>query len=208
MPVTHSYADHGDGCRAANALDVVGDRWTLIIVRELIFGPKRFADLQSAVRGVTPAVLTTRLRALAERGIIERVVLPGSRTPAYAATEWGRGLESVLQALGRWFGSGPDPVTAGGMTPDAVMIAIRTMSPSGAYGAVTLRLYDARTPEIGAREFTTPEAAATVTADSTTWSSILFADLDLEGAEEAGSVTIAGDRRAVLDLIAACRSAG
>ncbi|MQB01762.1 MAG: hypothetical protein GEU78_16025 [Actinobacteria bacterium] len=68
-PTNRTYADHGDACRAANALDLVGDRWTLIIVRELILGPKRFADLEATVRGITPAVLTARLRSLVDAGI-------------------------------------------------------------------------------------------------------------------------------------------
>ena len=76
MPTKRTYGDLGDACRAANALDLVGDRWTLIVVREVILGPKRFTDLQESVRGITPAVLTDRLRSLRESGIIEQIVLP------------------------------------------------------------------------------------------------------------------------------------
>lgn len=221
MPSKKTYADHGDACRAANALDIVGDRWTLIVVRELILGPKRFADLQESVRGITPAVLTERLRTLVDAGVVERVVLPGTRrTTAYAATEWGRGLESVLRELGRWYSTGPDPRTSGGMTPDATALAMRTMAPDlgvTAPLAVALRMHDARRPALVAREFQVltagggvrvevasgAEPAATVTADSTAWFEVLFGGSALASAERAGTVRIDGDRAAVESLVAA-----
>ena len=222
MPVKKTYADHGDACRAANALDLVGDRWTLIVVRELVLGPKRFADLQEAVRGITPAVLTERLRTLVEAGIVEQVELPGTRrTMAYAATEWGRGLESVLRELGRWYSAGPCPGTSGGMTPDAAALAMRTMArePDGAADplSVTLRMYDARRPALVPREFqvltsgggvrvevaSRAEPAATVTADSTAWSEVLFGGSALASAERAGTVRVDGDRMTVESLVAA-----
>ncbi|WP_162908126.1 winged helix-turn-helix transcriptional regulator, partial [Allorhizocola rhizosphaerae] len=191
MPKKLSYADLGDACRAANALDLVGDRWTLILVRELILGPKRFADLQDAARGITPAVLTDRLRALRQAGIIEQIVLQDlARTRAYVATDWGRGLEQVLQSLGRWYSAGPHPEPTGGMTPDAVVIAMRTMAPptAKAIPPIALRLYDARRANPPTHDYqlsthdgalaihpgTPANPAATITADSTTWQQILF----------------------------------
>jgi DNA-binding HxlR family transcriptional regulator len=156
VPIKRTYGDFGDACRAANALDLVGDRWTLIVVRELILGPKRFADLQESVRGITPAVLTDRLRSLQQAGIIEQVVLPDlARTRAYGATDWGRKLETVLESLGRWYSAGPDPGTHGGMTPDAMVLAMRTMAPvvSGEVPIVALRLYDGRRPDPPVRNY-------------------------------------------------------
>lgn len=217
MPSKRTYGDLGDACRAANALDLVGDRWTLIVVREVILGPKRFADLQEAVRGITPAVLTDRLRALRAAGIVEQVVLPDpARTRAYVATDWGRGLEPVLEALGRWYSAGPDPGTSGGMTPDATVLAMRTMAPalSGEVPVVALRLYDERRPDPPVRDYrvaavdgrldvrtgVAPAAAATVTAESTVWSGLLFGDLPLARAERDGSVRVDGDRAAVVRL--------
>lgn len=217
MPIKHSYRDLGDACRAANALDLVGDRWTLIVIRELILGPKRFADLQDAVRGITPAVLTDRLRALQQAGIVEQVALPDlARTRAYAATDWGRGLEPVLRSLGRWYSAGPDPGTAGGMTPDAMVIAMRTMAPAapGRLPTIALRLYDGRLPDPPVREYRAAVAhgvldvrpgaaarpAATVTAESTAWSKVLFGGLPIARAERAGTVRVEGNRDAVVRL--------
>jgi DNA-binding HxlR family transcriptional regulator len=218
VPTRRTYGDLGDACRAANALDLVGDRWTLIVVREVLLGPKRFADLQESVRGITPAVLTDRLRSLQEAGIIEQVVLPDlARTRAYVATDWGRGLESVLESLGRWYSAGPDPSTPGGMTPDAMVLAMRTMAPasSGEVPILALRLYDGRRPDPPVRDYrvaaidgsldvrtgVAPEPAATVTAESTVWSRVLFGGLPLAGAERDGTVRVEGDREAVLRVV-------
>ncbi|MET7419695.1 helix-turn-helix domain-containing protein [Dactylosporangium sp. NPDC005555] len=216
MPIRQSYGDHGDACRAANALDLVGDRWSLIVVRELILGPKRFADLQESVRGITPAVLTDRLRSLRQAGIVDHVVLTDlARTPAYVATEWGRGLEQVLGSLGRWYSAGPDPGTKGGMTPDAVVVAMRTMAPPvrATVPPVVLHLHDRRDARragppvhsfhtvtdggaVHVRTGTIANPAATVTADSTTWCGILFEGVDLDAAD------IDGDRAAVASIVA------
>ncbi|GIE95579.1 winged helix-turn-helix transcriptional regulator [Paractinoplanes rishiriensis] len=214
MPIKRTYGDLGDACRAANALDLVGDRWTLILVRELILGPKRFADLLESVRGITPAVLTERLRTLRESGIVEPVVLPDlARTRAYAATAWGRGLEPVLAALGRWYSAGPDPATSGGMTPDALVIAMRTMAPpvAGETPAVEFRLHDDRRPGppvhhyhavtingiLAVRAGAAPNPAAVVTADATAWGGVVFGGLPLTDA----AVRVDGDRDAVLRLV-------
>ncbi|MFY1689149.1 winged helix-turn-helix transcriptional regulator [Plantactinospora sp. WMMB782] len=196
----------------------MGDRWTLIVVREVILGPKRFADLQESVRGITPAVLTDRLRSLRESGIVEQVVLPDlARTRAYVATAWGRELESVLGSLGRWYSAGPDPSTDGGMTPDGTVLAMRTMAPEVPDGAptLTLRLYDGRRTDPPIREYrvssidgrfdvrpgVATEPAATVTAESTVWSRLLFDDLPLAPAERDGTVRVEGDREAVVRVL-------
>ncbi|WP_158566270.1 winged helix-turn-helix transcriptional regulator [Micromonospora craterilacus] len=214
MPVKRTYAHLGDACRAANALDLVGDRWALIVVRELILGPRRFADLQEAVRGITPAVLADRLRSLQQAGIVEQVTLTDlARTRAYAATEWGRGLESVLGSLGRWYSAGPDPSTHGGMTPDAMILAMRAMAPPAPVDLppIALRLYDARRPDPPMRDYhlaavgrvldiqpgVAVNPVATVTTESTVWSEVLFGGLSLADAERDGAVRVEGDRDAI-----------
>lgn len=218
MPVKLTYAHHGDACRAANALDLVGDRWTLVVVRELLLGPKRFADLQEAVRGITPAVLSDRLRSLRQAGIVEQVTLSDlARTRAYTVTEWGRGLESVLASLGRWYSSGPDPRTSGGMTPDAVILAMRAMAPPTPEDLppTALRLYDTRQLDPPVREYqlaavdrlldvrpgATGNPVATVTADSTVWGGLLFGGLPLPEAERAGTVRVEGDHDTITRVV-------
>jgi DNA-binding HxlR family transcriptional regulator len=90
-------------CPVAGALDIVGERWALLIVRELLSGSKRFADLEAGLPGVGTATLTTRLAELEDAGIIEkrRLGVPAAAT-VYALTDWGAELDTVIYALGRW----------------------------------------------------------------------------------------------------------
>jgi len=94
---------YGQACSIADALDHIGERWSLLIVRELLLGPLRFSDLARAVGGAPTDVLTRRLRDLEEDGVVRRVELgPPAGTSAYELTELGRELEEPLLALGRW----------------------------------------------------------------------------------------------------------
>jgi DNA-binding HxlR family transcriptional regulator len=94
---------YAQACSIADALDRVGERWSLLIVRELLLGPLRFSDLARAVGGAPTDVLTRRLRDLEEDGIVRRVELgPPAAATAYELTEMGRELEEPLLALGRW----------------------------------------------------------------------------------------------------------
>ncbi len=85
-------------CGVARALDLVGQRWALLLVRELLPGPRRFTDLK--LPGLTPNVLSTRLRELSEAGLIEAVELPAPASRGWALTQAGRRLEPVVLALG------------------------------------------------------------------------------------------------------------
>ena len=97
---------YGDPCGIARALDVVGDRWALLVVRELIFGPKRFSQLRDGLHGVSPNVLSQRLRDLEDGGIVRRDTLdPPAGVAVYELTPRGLALEPILLELGRW-GSG------------------------------------------------------------------------------------------------------
>jgi len=100
MVTQRRYAQY---CPIAGALDLVGERWTLLIVRELLLGPARFTDLRGGLTGVPPNLLSTRLRELEAAGIVARRELPppAART-VYELTEDGRALEPVLRALVRW----------------------------------------------------------------------------------------------------------
>lgn len=117
-----------DLCGISRALDVVGERWALLVVRELLFGPKRFADLHRGLPGMSQNVLTQRLRELEQSGVLaRRRPLPPAAGLVYELTQHGRDLEPVLLALGRW-GSPlpPGPDSARELSPDALMVALRT----------------------------------------------------------------------------------
>ncbi|WP_329414393.1 winged helix-turn-helix transcriptional regulator [Nocardia vinacea] len=90
-------------CATARTLDLVGERWTLLLIRELLTGPKRFSDLQASLRGLGTGLLAARLKHLEREGLAEKITLPPpARTPAYALTEAGAELESAILALARW----------------------------------------------------------------------------------------------------------
>lgn len=91
---------YGQFCGLARSLDVVGDRWALLIVRELLMGPARFTDLRNGLPGIATNLLSDRLNDLAELGIIGRRT-QGTR-PIYELTEFGRGLREPIEALVRW----------------------------------------------------------------------------------------------------------
>ncbi len=90
-------------CSVAHALDLVGERWALLIVRELILGPRRFRDLHEGLPGVSTNVLSNRLKELETTGVIRRRLLPRPASGTlYELTEYGRELEDIVVALGRW----------------------------------------------------------------------------------------------------------
>jgi DNA-binding HxlR family transcriptional regulator len=100
MPTRRSY---GDACGIARALDVVGERWALLVVRELLLGPQRFSDLRRALPRASSNLISDRLHELEDRGVIQRRRLPRpAGSSVYELTDWGRQLEPIVLALGGW----------------------------------------------------------------------------------------------------------
>ena len=126
MSTRRAYSSYNDGCAAAHALDLIGERWTLIIVRELLLGPKRFADLQRDLIGVSPTVLSRRLRDLEARGIAAHRTLPApAHVDVYELTAWGSRLEAINAALSRWAIASPAFPWDADMSPDTLVLAMR-----------------------------------------------------------------------------------
>ena len=124
MPTNRRY---GDGCAIATALDHVGERWALLIVRELLLGPKRFRDLQDGLPGAGSKVLAQRLRELESAEVVRRRTLPPpASSQVYELTEWGAGLDSVIVALGLWGGGAPEP-SKDHVGADSAMIRLRSL---------------------------------------------------------------------------------
>ena len=99
-------------CGVAKALDLIGERWTLLIVRELLLGPKRFGVLKDTLPGISANLLSARLKALTEAGIAERVELPApASVEAYALTERGEELRPMMESLALWGFGLLDPET-------------------------------------------------------------------------------------------------
>ncbi|SDT24082.1 helix-turn-helix domain-containing protein [Jiangella sp. DSM 45060] len=192
-----------DLCGIARALDVVGERWSLLVVRELLYGPKRFADLHRGLPGLSQNVLTQRLRDLEESGVLtRRRALPPVPGRVYELTERGRALEPVLLALGRW-GSPlpPGPESATQLSPDALVVALRTTYTGTApRGTVQLRLPDdafVLTVDDGGGlgatrgEAATPDAA--LTCSVRTVQDLVFDARPLDAALASGEAAAGGD---------------
>jgi DNA-binding HxlR family transcriptional regulator len=136
--------NYDDPCGVARALDLVGERWTLLVVRELLFGPKRFSDLARGLPAMSQNVLSQRLRELVDAGIAARRRLgPPVSGQVYELTERGAALRPVVIELARW-GSRIPTTTRSDLSVDALALALlTTFDADGADDVrVTLRLGD------------------------------------------------------------------
>ncbi len=119
---------YDDACAAAHALDLLGERWALLVVRELFFGPKRFSDIKAGLPGISANVLTQRLEGLEASGIVRRTRLPPpASVPVYELTDWGRESEPIFQALGRWAVRSPLHDRTLSFSANSLMLSFRTM---------------------------------------------------------------------------------
>jgi DNA-binding HxlR family transcriptional regulator len=117
---------YGEGCLAAHALDLVGDRWSLLIVRELMLGPKRFGAIRAGVPGIATNMLARRLADLTAAGIVEETVLPApASVAAYALTRAGEALWPVIESLCRWGLCQPGHDPRRFISPTALMLSMR-----------------------------------------------------------------------------------
>jgi DNA-binding HxlR family transcriptional regulator len=204
--------NYGDSCGIARALDLVGERWTLLVVRELVLGPKRFTDLRAGLPGVSADVLSQRLRELEAAGVVVRRTLsPPAAARVYELTDWGRELQPALHALGRWGSQTALPAQAPPLSADAAVVAMQTMFDPAAAGSIdvayelrlgdrpfTIRISDRR---LHAHQGTADDAVATIDTDAATLASVLWHGRPLDDAIAAGSLRIQGERAAVSRLL-------
>ena len=119
---------YDDACGTAHALELIGDRWTLLVLREMMLGARRFSELRADLPGLSANVLTQRLAELEERGLVVRKRLPPpASVQVYEATEWGLEAETIVQALGRWAARSPrhDPTLP--ISGVSILLSFRTM---------------------------------------------------------------------------------
>src|SRR5689334_19836181 len=117
-----------DACATAHALDLVGERWALLVMRELMLGPKRFSDLRESLPGISANVLTQRLEGLETAGILVRRKLPPpAATQVYELTEWGYESEPIFQAMGRWAARSPSHDPTLPFSTASLILSMRTM---------------------------------------------------------------------------------
>ncbi|MGC6400538.1 winged helix-turn-helix transcriptional regulator [Sphingomonas sp. FW199] len=201
---------YDDGCGTALGLELIGERWSLLIVRELMFGGRRFSELRAGLPGISANVLTQRLEGLERVGIVTRRKLPPpASVQVYELTPWGLEAETLIQELGRWAVRSPlhDPTLP--LSAASIMMSFRTM-----YDADRARGEAARIGfRIGAEAFVVsfdgagpmtqraePEGCdlVLIAPDAMALAAIVYGDVPVADAEGAGMVAVNGDR----DLLA------
>ena len=200
---------YGDGCAIARGLDLVGERWALLVIRELLLGPKRYTDLRSGLPNASPNVLSQRLDELERAGVIRRHKLPppaGSRV--YELTDWGRELEDTMISLAHWAARSPSglPIDAR-IGADSMILALRARFDPGAAPGLRagyeLRLGEDRfrieiaDDEIEVSRGGTAQADATIDTDPDTLAAVLWGGQPLRAAQRSGKMTVEGDKTAV-----------
>lgn len=114
-------------CGVAQALDLIGERWTLLVVRELLLGPKRYTDLLESLPGIGTNILAARLQELEQASIIQRRVLPPpAASTVYELTAYGRELDEIIMLLGRWGGKSLEPPQQQAFRGESAMLALRS----------------------------------------------------------------------------------
>jgi DNA-binding HxlR family transcriptional regulator len=207
MPTSRSY---GDVCPIARALDVIGERWAVLVVRELLLGAQRFSDLRRALPGASSNMLTDRLRELEAHGVVRRRMLPPPAASwVYELTDRGRDLEPVLDALGAWGGAEPPPAN-GSLSATSVLLFLRASArahpnpPTETYrvqlgnSVWTISNPDGQM-EIHCHDPTAPDAS--VQTDPATLNALLLNPTGLEHAIATGSVRVEGNLSAVRQLL-------
>jgi DNA-binding HxlR family transcriptional regulator len=197
---------YDQGCGSAHALDLVGDRWALLVVRELLLGPKRFTDLRDGLPGIGPNVLSQRLKELEEIGVLRRRVLPPpAASTVYELTEWGHELEDVLVRLGRWGARSPSMKLGPETRPEWLLLGMRSIfDPAARATPTTYELifgdetFWARTQDgalaVGRGE--APEPDAILTSDVETIAKLIRGKLTPAAALRSGAVKLEGERAA------------
>lgn len=196
---------YDDACGAAHGLELVGERWSLLVVRELVFGPRRFGELRESLPKISANVLSQRLEGLEAASIVQRRQLPSpANAQVYELTAWGYEAETVLQALGRWAARSPSHDKARPISPASLLLSFRTMlDPDRSakfeatiglrFGAQTFRATVARSA-ISIRRGELDDVDAAVTSDPATLGSVVYGGRSLADAEANGALSVEGNR--------------
>lgn len=200
---------YDDACGTAHALELVGERWSLLIMREMMFGPRRFGDIRAALPGISANVLTQRLETLESHGIVVRSKLPPpASVQVYGLTPWGYEADQLLIVLGNWAARSPghDPTLP--LSKTSLMLSFRTMFQADVAGdrVVTVGfILGEETFRVRVENGTlTPRRAeiddADVVFDTTpeAMAGYVYGKVPLEAMEEAGAIVVQGDRNAAL----------
>lgn len=214
---------YADACGITRALDVVGERWAIPVVRELVFGPRRYTDLAAALPGVSTNILGDRLKELTEAGVTVRRRLPApAASTVYELTPWGAALEPVLVALGRWAAHTPADLSAQTLSASSLALSLKTIFDSDAAAGADLDLvlamgediFEARVhggsftirrlePAVAEADERSPGSQIRVDSDPKTLAAVIFQDLEPGQASRTGRLRVDAPSDA-LDTFARC----
>jgi DNA-binding HxlR family transcriptional regulator len=196
---------YDDACGTAMALELVGERWSLLVMREMMFGGRRFSELRAGMPGISANVLTERLEGLQRVGIVQqRKLPPPASARIYELTPWGHEADVILQQLGRWAARSPlhDPMLP--LSAASIMMSFRTMfsqeRTTGEVARIGIQFgLDAFMIGIGPtglaiRRGAAEDCTVTVSTDPMTLASIVYGARPIAHAEEASALSITGDR--------------
>lgn len=196
---------YDDACGAAHALDLVGERWALLVMRELMFGPKRFGDLRAGLPGISANVLTQRLEGLEAAGILAKKKLPPpASVQVYELTRWGYQAEPVFQVLGRWGASSPlhDPRLP--LSNASLLLSFRTMIDADRARGVDARIGfvlgkerfvgHVRDGAIAITRGDTGHADLTFTGTATALAAAVYGGVPIAALEQEGALRVEGDK--------------
>ena len=199
---------YDDACGTALAMELVGERWSLLIVRELMFGPRRFGELKANLGGISANVLTMRLEGLEEAGILLRRRLPPpANVQVYELTPWGYESATPIMELGRWAvrSHRHDPTLP--LSAASLMMSARTMYAGGLQATVGFRLgretfVAVLTPTAIAIRREDPDGADVVfDSDQQAVAAVIYGGRPLADALADGSIKLSGDRAVAEDYI-------
>lgn len=196
---------YDDACAATHGIDIIGERWALPIMRELMLGPRRFGEVRKSLPAISANVLTQRLGDLEAAGIVRRTRLPPpASVQVYGLTEWGQQAGPVFQALGRWAARSPlhDPTKP--FSPVSLMLSLRTMIDVAAAGDLVLRLgfrYGDETfhwtidhGAVALGRGLPPDPHIVFGGETGGVAALVYAGVPLDALEADGLITIEGDR--------------
>lgn len=196
---------YDDACGTALAMELVGERWSMLIVRELMFGGRRFSELKAALTGISANILTQRLEGLEASGVLVRRKLPPpASVQIYELTEWGYESEEPIKALGRWAVRSPlhDPTLP--LSAASIMMSFRTMISAERAGALDIEigfrfgsepfLTRVAGGQIAVRRAEPDMAQAVFETDPMTLASIVYGGRPIDDAEAVGALMLSGDR--------------
>lgn len=142
---------YGQYCGVTTAVELIGERWALLIVRDLLVGPRRYTDLKQGLPRIPTNILSTRLKELQEGGVVRRVPLRNCGL-VYELTEYGRELEPIVLALGRWgFSAMGDPAPEDAVTADSLTMALRTAFQTDAAASLPPADYELHVGDVALR---------------------------------------------------------